>query len=212
MKELIGDRLPSFTAQESEDLKGSADFFGLNHYGTAWVTNSDDPEFTECYGSTDEEGFVQAQSAWLYGSGWGLRKLLNWVHNRYDGPDIFVTEGGWSMAADTAEEAQHDLDRTYYYANYTSEMLKAIQEDGVQVKGYFAWSLMDNFEWEMGYKERFGVIFNDFDFGLDNNTAVNQGNQPTAGSQKRTLKDTACWFRNGLWTSNVILQPGSTEC
>jgi len=212
MRELIGDRLPTFTAEEQADLKGSADFFGLNHYGTAWVTNSDQPEFTECYGTTDEEGFPQAQSSWLYGSGWGLRKLLNWVDKRYGSPDIFVTEGGWSLAADTAEEAQHDLARTYYYANYTSEMLKAIKEDGVQVKGYFAWSLMDNFEWEMGYAERFGAIFNDFQFGVDNNTAANSGHQPTSGSQKRTLKDTACWFRNGLWTSNVILAPGSTEC
>jgi beta-glucosidase/6-phospho-beta-glucosidase/beta-galactosidase len=55
------------------------------------------------------------------------------VHLRYEAPDIYVTEGGWSLAADTAEEAQHDTARTEYYASYAVEMLKAITEDDVQV-------------------------------------------------------------------------------
>ena len=148
----------------------------------------------------------QAESIWLFGAGWGLRKLLNWVNLRYGNPDIFVTEGGWSLPADSAAEAQHVLDRTGYYANYTSEILNSIVEDGVNVKGYFAWSLMDNFEWERGYVERFGVIFNDFAFGTDENTAANQTHQPTAGSQVRTPKDSACWLSQ-LWQTNSLLDP-----
>ncbi len=101
----------------------------------------------------------------------------------YGGPDVYITEGGWSLQAATAAEAQHDLPRAQYYANYTVEMLKAIEEDGVAVKGYFAWSLMDNFEWEWGYIERFGIIFNDFNFGTDPNTSLDSDNQPQATGQ-----------------------------
>ena len=50
-----------------------------------------------------------------------------------------------------------DDGRVLFYHNYTSEMQRAINEDGVDVRGYFAWSLMDNFEWERGYTERFGL-------------------------------------------------------
>lgn len=212
MKQLLGDRLPTFTAAQKQLLKGSADFFGLNHYGTGWAAASDDAEFTECYCTVTESGFPQAQSAWLYGAGWGARKLLNWVKNRYGNPTVYMTEGGWSLAASSAAEAQHDAGRTYYYANYTSEILKAIEEDGVDVAGYFAWSLMDNYEWEMGYTERFGAVFNDFNFGLDTNTSANQSLQPQAAGQVRTPKDTACWFTQGLWATNTILDPAGVTC
>ena len=124
---------------------------GLNHYGSSWVTDSDEPGFTECYGSTDHDGFINAQSKWLFGVGWGFRKILNWIHRRYDAPDIYVTEGGWSVKAEAPADGVVDVDRTMYYANYTAEMRAAIYTDKVNVKGYFAWSLMDNFEWEMGY-------------------------------------------------------------
>lgn len=210
MKELLGDRLPSFTAEESALLKGSVDFMTMNHYGTAWISNIDEPGWMECYGNTSEVGFPAAQSIWLYGAGWGLRKLLNWAHNRYGGPEIMMTEGGWSLAADTAAEAQHDVDRAAYYANYTSEMLKAIEEDGINVTGYFAWSLMDNFEWERGYAERFGAVFNDFGFGYDPNAPVDNGNQPTT-NQTRTPKDSACWLSQ-LWTTNQLASPDSVQC
>jgi beta-glucosidase/6-phospho-beta-glucosidase/beta-galactosidase len=219
MKTILGDRLPTFTQEESDLVKGSADFFGLNHYGTGFAQNSDSPEWMETYATVNETSFEQAQSAWLFASGWGVRKLLNWINNRYNNNDdndvnydIYITEGGWSIGADSAAEAQHDIERGYYYANYTSEILKAINEDHINVKGYFAWSLMDNFEWEMGYTERFGIIYNDFNFGTDSNTSYNSDNQPQANGQVRTLKDSACWFQDTLWSSNSLADPSTIKC
>lgn len=58
---------------------------------------------------------------------------------------IYVTENGWSTAASTAEQAANDTDRVHYFANYTSEVRRAIEEDGVDVRGYFGWSLLDNY-------------------------------------------------------------------
>eukprot|EP00931_Biecheleriopsis_adriatica_P046375 TRINITY_DN26621_c0_g1_i1.p1 TRINITY_DN26621_c0_g1~~TRINITY_DN26621_c0_g1_i1.p1 ORF type:complete len:729 (+),score=105.29 TRINITY_DN26621_c0_g1_i1:42-2189(+) len=206
MRALFGDRLPNFTAEERVLLDGSADFYGLNHYGTGWYASSVEPGADTSYGKLSEEGFPEAQSAWLYGAGWGLRKLLNWVNRRYHHPVIYVTEGGWSLAASSPEQGAMDLDRALYYANYTSEMLKAIREDGVNVRGYFAWSLLDNFEWEMGYKERFGTTFTDYNFGFDPNAPVPNTHVPTPGRQLRRRKESNCWLEN-VWTHNSLASP-----
>merc|ERR1719273_2883718 len=158
------------------------------------------------YSKTSSEGFLNAQSSWLFSSGWGVRKLLNWVNNRYHpAGGIIVTENGWSIKAENPIEGVVDTERIYFYANYTSEMLKAIKEDGVDVRGYFAWSLMDNFEWEHGYDERFGLVYNDYGFGFDSNSPTNQDHQPTT-SQKRYLKDSACWLMD-VWASNKLSDP-----
>ena len=141
----------------------------------------------------------------LYGSGWGFRKLLNWVSKRYNSPDIYVTEAGWSLAAHDVMSGVGDPSRVAYYANYTTSMLKAIKEDNVSVKGFFAWSLMDNFEWERGYVERFGTTYNDFNVGLDPN-APDDSPQPTPGQQMRTRKQASCWFE-AVWTDNTLVDP-----
>jgi len=116
-----------------------------------------------------------------------------------------VTEGGWSIAADSAVDGVQDHDRTMYYANYTSEILQAINVDGVNCRGYFAWSLMDNFEWERGYTERFGVVFNDFGFGHDPNAPTNVNKQPTR-KQKRTRKSSSRWLQK-VWVANALIDP-----
>ncbi|CAE8732992.1 unnamed protein product, partial [Polarella glacialis] len=212
MRAVFGDRLPEFTAAERELLKGSADFFGLNHYATAWYAFSQEPGADTTYGAASEDGFPNAQSAWLYGSGWGFRKLLNWINRRYHHPIIYVTEGGWSMPASNAEAGVADLPRLLYYANYTAEMLKAINEDGVDVRGYFGWSLLDNFEWERGYVERFGTVFTDYNFGFDPNAPTNEMHQPTPEGQLRRRKESNCWLA-AVWTSNSLVEPlGSTFC
>lgn len=214
MRTILGPLLPTFSDEEKASLNGSADFFGLNSYGTGWASDSDDAGFCSCYCNVDEgagpdgPAFPKAQSAWLYGSGWGIRKLVNWIANRYgkDTTEIYVTEGGWSIAADNATAGVKDAPRTYYYANYTAALRDAIYEDGVKVKGYFAWSLMDNFEWERGFTERFGVVFNDFSFGDDPNAPPGSFQKPTAAGQVRTPKESAQWLSK-VWASNAMVDP-----
>ncbi|CAE8732994.1 unnamed protein product [Polarella glacialis] len=116
------------------------------------------------------------------------------------------------MPASNAEAGVADLPRLLYYANYTAEMLKAINEDGVDVRGYFGWSLLDNFEWERGYVERFGTVFTDYNFGFDPNAPTNEMHQPTPEGQLRRRKESNCWLA-AVWTSNSLVEPlGSTFC
>jgi len=110
------------------------------------------------------EGLPQAQSVWLHPAAWGFRKLLRYVAARYRSPLIYVTENGVSLHADTPSDGQYDVGRLLYLHSYLAAMHAAIVEDGVQVAGYYAWSLMDNFEWGEGYRERFGLLFNDFNY------------------------------------------------
>jgi len=216
MKNLYGDVLPEFTEEQKKLLNGSADFFGLNHYGTGWVSyDPSRPGYDRSFGVVTHEGFPHAQSAWLFGAGWGLRKLLNWVKNRYDNPEVILTEGGWSMAADTPKEGARDYERVGYFANYTPEVLKAINEDECNVKGYFAWSLMDNFEWAQGYHQRFGVTYTDYVLGPDPNANGEYASQqPTAGHQVRRRKESSCWLE-AVWTANALVDvkgPAFTGC
>lgn len=83
-------------------------------------------------------------SGWLKKVPWGFRKFLNWVKDTYDNPEIIVTENGFS---DTPQTGVNDDARIAYYIAYINNLLKAVLLDGVNVTGYTAWSLMDNFEW-----------------------------------------------------------------
>lgn len=210
MKKVVGDRLPTFTDEQKQLVNGSADFFGLNHYSTAYIQNSENENFDGSYSAGDHEGLLNGQSSWLYSAGWGFRKLLNWISRRHGNPPLWVTESGWSVESNTVEEGVHDRQRTEYYANYTSEMQKAIAEDGVDVRGFFAWSLMDNFEWSVGYSTRFGTIYVDYNLGEDPYAPQDKDNQPTAGRQVRTRKESNCWLEI-ISTRQTLVDPASPE-
>ena len=79
-----------------------------------------------------------------------------WMHKEYKGFPIYITENGMSDLGGT-----NDTLRVFYYNNYLDNVLKAIS-DGANIKGYVAWSLMDNFEWRAGYTERFGLYHVDY--------------------------------------------------
>jgi hypothetical protein len=209
MRKIYGDRLPKFSEEQKKLINGSADFLGLNHYGTGFARFSPyNPGSDSSYMKLSEENLPKGQSAWLYGAAWGFRKLLNWVSTRYKGVPIYVTESGWSIAANNSADGTQDRGRLEYYANYTGEMYRAMTEDGVDVRGYFAWSLMDNFEWEMGYAERFGTTFTDFAPKQDPRGPAGSSMQPSEGHQRRERKQSSCWLE-AVWRSNQLVDPNT---
>merc|ERR1712136_719134 len=92
---------------------------------------------------------------------WGIRETLKWLKDEYNDPQILITENGISENGDSTE--LNDWWRKEYFYGYINEVYKAMTIDDVNVIGYTAWSLMDNFEWDQGYTERFGLHWVDFD-------------------------------------------------
>eukprot|EP00246_Nothoceros_aenigmaticus_P010636 TRINITY_DN2732_c0_g2_i1.p1 TRINITY_DN2732_c0_g2~~TRINITY_DN2732_c0_g2_i1.p1 ORF type:complete len:560 (-),score=70.47 TRINITY_DN2732_c0_g2_i1:786-2465(-) len=200
MRKQVGDRLPTFTAEEKDLLRGSVDFVGINHYTSRWVS-AGSAHLTAGLGgywedqwnviSAEQDGIPigdRAASEWLYIVPWGIQKTLTWVSRRYNGPPILVTENGMDDLNDplvSLAEALQDTKRVKFYQDYLSYVLAAIR-DGVDVRAYFAWSLVDNFEWQCGYTRRFGLYFVDYNDNL-----------------KRYPKSSVEWFTKFMKCSGV---------
>ncbi|RXN36835.1 lactase-phlorizin hydrolase-like protein [Labeo rohita] len=154
-------RLPEFTPEEVARIKGTHDYFGLNHYTTvlAFYVDFGDQEHYDA----DRGAVVISDRTWLEtGSDWlkicpqGFRRLLKFIKDNYGNPPVYVTENGVS---ERGPVDLNDVIRIHYYENYINQALKAYMWDGVDLRGYAAWSLMDNLEWTMGYSERFGLFY-----------------------------------------------------
>lgn len=183
-------RLPAFTQEEVDYIKGTYDFFSLNTYTTSLSQWSDDypignPGYdADISVTTYQDGsWNSSASDWLKVVPWGTRKLLNWIDQTYNHPEIVITENGFSDHGELDDQG-----RINYYAEYLSNILLAMTEDGVNVTGYTAWSLMDNFEWLGGYTQKFGLYQVDF-------------NDP---DRKRTLKSSAAWFKKVVDTKCLV--------
>ena len=121
-----------------------------------------------------------------------MRKLLNWIDQRYEHPAIYVFENGVSVPGESSlpiEQALNDTFRVNYLDGYINSMLDAINIDKVNVKGYFAWSNLDNFEWSDGYTTRFGLIYVDY-----------------ANNQTRYLKESAYWYSEFIHSQELATQ------
>ena len=137
------------------------------------------PEWVERYA-----GFPRTSNGWpvtpevLY---WGPKFL----YERYKKP-FYITENGMACHDEVSLDGRvHDPNRIDFLARYLRELKKAAAE--IDLRGFFQWSLMDNFEWEKGYSERFGLIFVDY------------------RTQKRILKDSAEWYREVIQTDGKNL-------
>ena len=89
---------------------------------------------------------------------WGCKKLLQWIAERYDNPPIFITENGCAFDDQLVDGKVNDIERVDFFKGYITAIGEAI-ESGVNVKGYFIWSLLDNFEWASGYSKKFGIHY-----------------------------------------------------
>nr|XP_033803152.1 lactase-phlorizin hydrolase [Geotrypetes seraphini] len=157
-------RLPEFTESEKLRIKGTFDYFGFNHYTTILASKLNFPRGVQSFdadrgvASVTDRSWLGSGSIWLKVTPFGFRRILNWIKEEYNNPPIYVTENGISERGTEL----NDPWRTHYYRSYIDEALKAVKYDGVDVRGYTAWSLMDNFEWAPGYAERFGLYHTNY--------------------------------------------------
>ncbi len=174
MRERLGSLLPQFTAEDSRLLKGSVDFLALNYYLGDLIRHAagSGPMETEVVPRPDA-----ARTA----MGWpivpdGLRRVLHWLNKRYSGLPIYITESGAAFD-DQADETGfvHDQNRIAYLRDHIAAAGAALAE-GVDLRGYFVWSLLDNLEWSEGFAKQFGIIRCDHE------------------TQERTIKASGRWY------------------
>ncbi|KAM9851169.1 lactase/phlorizin hydrolase-like [Aulostomus maculatus] len=154
-------RLPEFNPEEIQRIKGTHDYFGFNHYTTVLafpvdLGNQQDYEGDRGVGTSRDRTWLESGSFWLKITPFGFRRILKFIRDEYGNPPIYVTENGIS---ERGAVDLNDVHRTHYYESYINQALKALVLDGVDLRGYTAWSLMDNFEWAAGFSERFGLFY-----------------------------------------------------
>ena len=161
---------------DMEQIKDRLDFIGVNLYQRSIVAHA------------EQDRNLGARQI----PGPGPRTAFNWevwpaaiyqmikrVDKDYGHPPIYVTENGCSYpTAPGADGLVHDQERIDFYNGYVGQVAR-VYDEGCDVRGYYAWTLIDNFEWATGYSQRFGITYCDFEDG-----------------QKRTIKDSGYWFRD----------------
>ena len=186
--EVFGDAQPRFPDSELQAIRSARlDFLGINYYTRAVVR--DDPTAPP----VREARVRQPQHAYTE-MGWevyaeALADTLRWVTARYGRVPLYVTENGAAFYdAPTADgDVVQDPLRVAYFRDHLRAVRRAIA-DGADVRGYFAWSLLDNFEWSYGYDKRFGIVHVDF------------------ATQRRTPKASALFYRSVIESNGEVLE------
>ena len=195
MHQRLGQRLPHFTVQEKQLIQGSSDFFGLNHYTTMYAAHQEGklPK-QSVHGnggiSDDQQVVLSTNPNWSFTQmnwavvPWGLQKLLEWIDHRYQQPDIYITENGCAYPDQVHNGEVNDHERIQFYQEYLKACHSAMA-NGVNLKGYFAWSFMDNFEWASGFEKRFGLHYVNYE------------------TLERIPKKSAHWFREVIKQNGI---------
>jgi beta-glucosidase len=181
----IGIHQPQVQDGDLELIHQPIDYLGVNHYFTMTVTHAVDgmllktrnePYSAPGWGRTTMDWGINPQ---------GLKAVLLDVKNNYGNPAVYIMENGCSLP-DTPDEDGFvaDWERVNYLRAHLQAVHQALQA-GANLRGYFVWSLMDNFEWNWGYDRRFGLVHVDFT------------------SQRRIPKQSAYWYRDVI-TDNAV--------
>jgi beta-galactosidase len=174
MRARLGAQLPEFSAADARLLKGSMDFIALNYYTSDVVRQAGGA------GPLDAE-LSPVPHVERTAMGWpivpdGLHRLLHWLNRRYAGLPIYVTENGAALDDQPDNDGfVNDVGRIAYLRDHLAALERA-RAEGVDVRGYLVWSLLDNLEWAEGFSKRFGLVRCDFE------------------TLRRTIKASGHWF------------------
>ncbi len=173
----LGAAAPPVQAGDLDLIRTPLDFLGVNNYFRSVVKDAPESPMLRTE-MVKPEGEYTTMGWEVYPD--GLRVLLERIHRDYPFPAYYITENGAAFA-DTVEAdgSIQDSRRQAYLASYIAAAGQA-RAAGVPLKGYFVWSLLDNFEWGHGYKQRFGIVRVDF------------------ATQERTIKASGHWYRELL--------------
>ncbi len=167
-------------ADDMKNIQQAIDFLGVNYYFRAFVS-TDNPQ------KKPEGKLGFSDMGWeIYPD--GLTDLLLQLKAEYPAlPPIYITENGMAVADQIIDDKVSDQARIDYVRMHLKAMHDAMVQ-GVDVQGYFYWSLLDNFEWNSGYAKRFGLVYVDYE------------------TQKRTMKESAYWYRDFVREQRALKQ------
>jgi len=187
LAEIFGAAWPQWPAQDLERISQPIDYVGLNYY-TRSVVRYDAAAWPLRAAALRQRQHTHTETGWeVYPQ--GLTDALAWIKDRYGNPPVYVTENGAAFFDPPAVEAPvlEDPLRVDYLRKHIRAVHAAI-EGGVDVRGYFAWSLLDNFEWAYGYSKRFGLVHVDY------------------ATQRRTLKASAQLYARVIASNGAALE------
>jgi beta-glucosidase len=182
MKEIFGDAWPDWPQSDLELIRQPIDYVGVNYYSRS-VTRADPSDWLLRASRVKQTEALHTDIGWEVFPQ-GLTDTLKWIHDAYGAPPIYVTENGAAFA-DPATARTAPVDdplRVDYFRTHLRAVRDAIAK-GVDVRGYFAWSLLDNFEWAYGFSKRFGIVHVDY------------------ATQKRTRKASAEFYSQVIATN-----------
>jgi len=186
LPEMFGDAWPAITEADLRLIRQPIDFLGINYY-TRGVTRHDATAIPTRASTARQPHSVYTETGWeVYAP--GLAETLLWVRERAGDLPLYVTENGAAFPdpPKSMNGAMDDPLRVDYYRGHLRGALDAIQR-GVNLRGYFAWSLLDNYEWSHGYSKRFGIVHVDFE------------------TQRRTPKASARFYSEVVRTNGAAL-------
>jgi len=186
LTEIFGPAWPDFRPEEVETLREAIDFLGINYY-TRSVTKDAPSSPPVRARSVRQKRHAYTETRWeVYPP--GLTDILLWVRERYGDLPLYVTENGAAFYDPPTAEGTtvEDPLRVDYLKKHLLASGRAL-EHGVDLRGYFAWSLLDNFEWNHGYSKRFGIVHVDYE------------------TQRRTPKASALFYADVIRTRGAVL-------